>query len=96
MIWRAVRHLLNCSAKGTLVVPKWKSAAFWPSLIDKNGKFLWFVKDSIEYKHQTNFFVSGPDKNSIFAAQKFNSNVIALNLDASFEVIIMLFIYMNS
>ena len=96
LIGRAVRHLLNCGAKGTLVVPKWKSAAFWPSLIDKNGKFLWFVKDSIEYKHPTIFFVPGSDKNSIFAAQKFNSNVIALNLDASFEVIIMLFIYMNS
>lgn len=51
LIGRTVRHLLNCGAKGTLVVPKWKSSAFWPSLIDKNGKFLWFVKDSIEYKH---------------------------------------------
>lgn len=83
LIGRAVRHLLNCGAKGTLVVPKWKSAVFWPSLIDKNGKLLWFVKDSKEYKHPTIFFVPGSDKNSIFTAQ-FNSNVIALNLDASF------------
>jgi hypothetical protein len=27
---RAINHLVECKALGTLVVPKWPSAPFWP------------------------------------------------------------------
>ena len=32
---RCMKHLIFCEAKGTLIVPKWKSAAFWPLIFGK-------------------------------------------------------------
>ena len=35
-----------CKAKGTLAIPKWKSALFWPMLVDNfTEDFKTFVKD---------------------------------------------------
>ena len=83
LINRAISHFLQCRAKGTLVVPKWKSEAFWPSLVNLEGQFLPFVKNFIEYKNTKNFFIAGSDKNSVFASYSFQSNVLVLNIDAS-------------
>ncbi|XP_063442680.1 uncharacterized protein LOC134722976 [Mytilus trossulus] len=33
---RCIKHLIYCKAKGTLIVPKWKSAAYWTKIFDKN------------------------------------------------------------
>ena len=46
-----------CKAKGTLVIPKWKSALFWPMLVDKFTEHFNFVIDFREYKHPMMFFV---------------------------------------
>ena len=82
LVNKAIIHILSCKGQGTLVVPKWKSAIFWPSLIDHEGNFNWFITEFREYKNPTNFFIPGSDTNSIFAAKKFNSNVLVLKIDA--------------
>ena len=46
---------------GTLVVPKWKSALFWPFIVLEH-KFQWFVKDVIEYVKPKRFFSEGSHK----------------------------------
>jgi hypothetical protein len=51
---------------GTLVVPKWKSALFWPFIVLEH-KFQWFVKDVIEYVKPKRFFSEGSHKESVFA-----------------------------
>jgi len=43
LIPRVLRHILNTSARGTLVVPGWPSAPFWPMLFPKIGKVASFV-----------------------------------------------------
>ena len=84
LVSRVINHLCLCNAKGALVVPKWKSALFWPMIWnDTNNCFQNFVKDSIEFCRPRNFFVAGSDKDSIFAKSPFISNVIALKIDFS-------------
>ena len=74
---KTIIHAKNCKAKGTLVVPKWHSAPFWPLLHDGES-FLPCVKGHMEYKNPTNFFVSG--RNKLFTENlKFNMLVIRLD-----------------
>ena len=48
LIPRVLRHAQACFAKGTLAVPVWPSAAFWPLLCHANGRFAPFIKDARE------------------------------------------------
>ena len=45
LITRAICHANNCSAKGTLVVPEWLSAVFWPILFPNTNKPAPFIKE---------------------------------------------------
>ena len=45
LIPRLIRHAECCKAQGTLVVPWWESAPFWPLLCPKGGKWASFVVD---------------------------------------------------
>ncbi|VDI58027.1 Hypothetical predicted protein [Mytilus galloprovincialis] len=84
LITRAINHMQMCKAKGVLVVPKWKSAIFWPRIVDRfTDTYKKFVKDFREYKNPKNFFVAGSHDNSIFAKQPFNSHVLVLLVDFS-------------
>lgn len=80
LVGRVVKHMLHCKANGMLVVPKWTSALFWPSLVSDFGQFQFFVTEYIEYVKPKNFFVCGSRKDSIFAKSPFNSNVLVLRL----------------
>ena len=44
-----VKYLQECKAKGTLIVPKWKSAVFWPLLFNEDGSPKEFVSRVVEY-----------------------------------------------
>jgi len=52
LIPRVIRHILNTSACGTLVVPSWPSAPFWPMLFPKIGKVASFVADLVLAKSE--------------------------------------------
>ena len=82
LVCRVLSHMEICKACGTLVVPKWKSALYWPMLWDaEKGSYKSFIQDLVEYKRPKNFFRSGSDRNSIFAQEKFESNVLVLFID---------------
>lgn len=80
---KTINYIIHCRAKGTVIVPNWKSATFWPSLVNLEGNCLPFIVSYIEYKNPTNIFTFGSDKNSIFALQTFQSNVLVFRIDAS-------------
>ena len=40
-----VRHLNSCSGRGTLIIPEWPSASFWPFLRERSSQFKSFVVD---------------------------------------------------
>lgn len=81
LIADTIRHLELCTAQGTLVVPKWTSAHFWPLLVNSDGKFKTFVIDYVEYVKPRIFFIAGSHKESAFAGVKFLSNVLVLNIN---------------
>ena len=39
LVGAALKHLKACDASGVLLVPEWKSAYFWPMLVNKGGSF---------------------------------------------------------
>ena len=79
---RTVKHLVVCKAKGTLIVPKWVSAAYWPMIFCKNMIYHEYVRDVIEFKNTNGIFIHGSNKNSIFGTEPFITPVIAVLLDA--------------
>ena len=78
LIGATLSHMKSCSAKGTLVVPKWTSAYFWPLISEANGVFKPFIKDSVEYVRPKNFFKCTNSK-SVFN-NDFKSNVVVVKI----------------
>ena len=54
---KVINHLHACNAAGTLVVPIWKSAHFWPSLCFDGLHWTGFVHDWIILPNLPNLFV---------------------------------------
>ncbi|VDI56275.1 Hypothetical predicted protein [Mytilus galloprovincialis] len=74
---KTINHLVKCRAKGTLVVPRWPSAPFWPLLFNENLGYKEYVEDVLEFYENERIFVPGHNLNSIFANGKFSGTVLA-------------------
>ena len=83
LIAHIIKHVQLCKTVGTLLVPKWISAIFWPLLVSPiSGNFEKFVADFIEYETPSRFFVKGSAENSVFKEGRFISNVLVLRFYA--------------
>lgn len=72
-------HCRMCAAVGILIIPKWTSAIFWPVIWNDRGhRFQSFVQYHLECVKPSNLFEAGSDKDSMFAKERFESNVLAL------------------
>lgn len=76
-----IHHLVLSKAYGTLLVPKWPSAKFWPFLFPSSAPYNWIVKDIHSFPPGTKLFLPGK-LNSVFAGGSINSVVLALKVDA--------------
>ena len=83
LIPRVLRHAQACSAKGTLVVPVWPSAAFWPLLCHSHAKgpFAPFIKDARELPQVATLFFPGLSVSVLFNGRMPNTRVLALRYD---------------
>ena len=82
LISRTILHMKECKAKGVLVVPKWPSSYFWPTLANDEG-FYNFIIDHVEYIKPKNFFSTR--RNNFFAGElKFN--ILVLRIDCSSDL----------
>ena len=45
LVGRLLSHMRDCKAVGSLIVPMWKSAYFWPLLCNDGVHLNFFVKD---------------------------------------------------
>jgi hypothetical protein len=52
---RAINHLVECNTLGTLVVPKWPSAPFWPLIFESDLEYKPYVFDVLEFTDSKNF-----------------------------------------
>ena len=77
-VLRVIKHLLFCKARGTLIVPKWISAPYWPYIFDENLCYRTYVSDVLEFKNTAGIFVPGTNPNSIFGKEPFITPVLAV------------------
>lgn len=80
---RTIKHLIAQRARGTLIVPRWVSAAFWPYIFDSHMMYKDYVKDVLEFTEHDRIYVKGSSPRCIFGTEKFHSTVLAVRLDAS-------------
>lgn len=82
LIPQTIQHIKACKAKGTLVVPKWPSAPFWPLLFPE-GQPAEIIQDSLTFPNGARYIVPGTVAKSLFHPNSFHSSLMALRLDAS-------------
>ena len=70
----------NCNAQGTLIVPAWFSAPFWPLLLLESGDtFNFFIKDVVELSTAKEYYETGTC-NSIFSKEDLKLKMLALRI----------------
>ena len=67
-------------AKGTVILPLWKSAPFWPVLQPYQGNFAQFVKD-VKVLPQYNVIQRGNGNNGIFGRNPLTCKLMAVKVD---------------
>ena len=75
-----VHKLVSEGCTGTLVVPKWPSAPFWPLIVNKDGQYKSFVVDSYMFSVKDGI-MPGRGNNGIFTDVNSTFDMLALRLD---------------
>ena len=84
LITKCLNKIISEKAPGTLVIPMWKSAPFWP-LVCQNYVFRDFVKDH-RVLLQVNVIAAGKGNNGIFAEEPLKFKMIALKISFKLQV----------
>ena len=79
LICQTVKKVLNENVSGTLIIPEWKSAPFWP-IVWSGSRFKKFVK-SLKYFEGNNVTHRGRDNNGIFGQIKQKFRFVALRIE---------------
>ena len=80
---KVLNHLKVRNATGTLVVPLWRSAYFWPRLCFDGLRWNGFVREWVIPPDLPNVFVRAKAKNSIFGRDSLPFPSVALRIDFS-------------
>ena len=80
---RVIKHLGLCQARGTLIIPIWKSSFFWGTCTKDGVHWSDFVIDRVYLPKFQGLFVKGKTRNSLFGSRSLNFDVVALRIDFS-------------
>ena len=83
LIPRVLRHAQHCKAQGTLVVPCWESAPFWPMLCPDGTNFAAFVVGWWELPQMERLFIPGRSGTALFDSKVPNTPVLAIRIQCS-------------
>ena len=78
MIPDVIEHARECAATGTLIVPFWQSAPFWPMLLRGSQSFDRFVRDIKIYPKARGLLQLGDFKRSLLGSSRFKSPLVAI------------------
>ena len=81
LVIKVLKHARACRAMGTLFVPAWASAPFWPLLCPDGQKFAFFIKQWVWVKFHDALLRDGRSGNNIGQALSTDSFLVALYLD---------------
>ena len=83
LVPRVLRHMSVGKEDGTLLVPEWRSAPWWPLLVTRRGRWREFVVDSRQIQPYEGIFVPGSAASSIFSSGTPAFSLLALKLKFS-------------
>ena len=83
LITRILKYMKQCSAVGTLIVPCWQSASFWPMLCPGGDGFIDQVKGYIYLPTKKEFYSPGKRNKAIFGNVDLTFRMLALRIDFS-------------
>ena len=69
LIVDSVRHLMSCSGRGTLIIPEWPSAYFWPFLHEGSSQFKSFVLEVSVLPAIDDLLLEGPGQKQIYKSR---------------------------
>ena len=75
---RVLSHARECSAVGTLIIPGWRSAPFWPLVCPDGIYFAEFIPDWMPVQYYKDLFTVGRSGNSIGNALDENNTFCAI------------------
>jgi hypothetical protein len=86
LVTKALRHAQFCNTSGVLIVPAWRSAAFWPHI---NNGMEWSagLKLIYQYRNPSAFFVRGLEANDVFTDRPFLGSVLIFGFDFRVSVV---------
>lgn len=80
LIPRIVKHMSAGGEDGTLLVPQWPSAMWWPLLVDTNGSWRAFVTNSMTIQPYKGIFLSGSAASNVFTSSIPSFQILALRI----------------
>lgn len=81
LVPRVLKHMRSCLARGTLVIPLWRSAPFWP-LVTSDGLHLApFVVDWLDLPSGKSTFCAGRHSSGVFGREDLNFRILALRIN---------------
>lgn len=81
IVHRVLLYMKQCCAYGTLIVPLWRSASFWPYLCPSGDGFISEVVGVICLPTNKDLYFPGKGNKSIFGKCDLPFHMIALNMD---------------
>ena len=69
LVLRTLRHMRSCCAQGTLIVPLWRSAPFWPLLTSDGSHLAHFVEDWVDLPPLKTTFCTGRHSSGVFGKE---------------------------
>ena len=85
LVCRTIRHAAECKAKGTLVVPAWDSAPFWPILCPDGHHLAPFIHLWWATSYYPGLFLPGRSGNNLGDALYADSLILAMFVDFSIQ-----------
>lgn len=79
LLCHCLNKIVSEKACGTLIVPMWQSAPFWPLICNDHGIFRDFIKDH-KILPQENVISAGQGNNGFFASEPLKFKLIALKI----------------
>ena len=81
LVPRTLRHMRSCCAQGTLIVPLWRSAPFWPLLTTDGSHLAHFVEDWVDLPPLKTTFCMGRHSSGVFGRENLNFRVSAVRIN---------------
>ncbi len=70
IVLSAVRHMMKCRAVGTVIVPQWPSAAFWPVLSPSIGSFRGYLVTHVVLPSIADLCIAGRGQSIVYKQGK--------------------------